>query len=298
MRVLITGAAGFAGGHLANHLRTRGHEVVGVRRRRESGDEAADLRDRDAARAVVARVRPDWIFHLAAEASVARSWRDPRRTIHDNVETTLNVLEAAGRARVLVAGSGEIYGPPASLPVTEDHELRPQNPYAVSKAAADLLARFYSDAHGVDVVRTRSFNHAGPGQSDQYVVSAFARQIAEAERRGATAVTVRTGELRARRDFTDVRDVVRAYALLLERAERGAYNVCSGVARSAADILAALAEKSLLEVDHETDPERIRKHEVMEIRGSRDKLTAATGWRPEIRFDQTLADTLDWWRRR
>ena len=208
------------------------------------------------------------------------------------------MLEAAGDASVLLAGSGEIYGPPRTLPVDESHELRPQNPYAVSKAAADMLGGFYSDAHGRRVIRTRAFNHFGPGQSDLYVVAAFARQIAEAEKAGDESVVVRTGNLEARRDFTDARDVIRAYALLLEGAEPGAYNICSGTSRSAADILAALAQESPLDVKHETDPARLRKHEVMDIRGSHEKLTGATGWQPEIPFEQTISDTLDWWRSR
>jgi GDP-4-dehydro-6-deoxy-D-mannose reductase len=216
--------------------------------------------------------------------------------MRNNVDATMNVLSASGDARVLIAGSGEIYGPPQELPVTERHELRPQNPYAVSKAAADLLAGFHADAYGTHVVRTRAFNHFGPGQTDLYVVAAFARQIAEAERAGGDGVVVMTGELAAKRDFTDVRDVVRAYVLLLERAEPGAYNVCSGESRAAGDILAALADQSPLDVRPETDPERLRKNEVMDIRGSHDKLTDATGWEPEIPFETTIKDTLDWWR--
>ena len=148
------------------------------------------------------------------------------------------------------------------------------------------------------MIRTRAFNHFGPGQTDLYVVAAFARQIAEAEKAGHESVVVRTGNLEARRDFTDARDVVRAYALLLEGAEPGAYNICSGTSRSAADILAALAQESPLDVKHETDPARLRKHEVMDIRGSHDKLTNAIGWQPEIPFEQTIRDTLDWWRSR
>jgi GDP-4-dehydro-6-deoxy-D-mannose reductase len=302
MRVLITGAAGFAGRHLADHLRAAGHDVIGIGRRPESPIEGdyvtADLLDPGAVRDAFAAARPDWVFHLAADASVTESWQDPAHTLRNNLESTLNVLEAAAGTRVLLAGSGEIYGPPTSLPVDESHELRPQNPYAVSKAAGDLLGGFYADAHGLPVIRTRSFNHFGPGQSDMYVVAAFARQIAEAEQRADKEVLVKTGELNARRDFTDVRDVVRAYVLLMESAEPGAYNICSGSSRSAADILAALAEESPLEVRHETDPARLRKHEVMDIRGSHDKLTSATGWRPEIAFEQTIRDTLDWWRSR
>jgi GDP-4-dehydro-6-deoxy-D-mannose reductase len=288
MRALITGSAGFVGRHLTEHLEAAGHEVVGVDRT------TVDLRDADATRAVFEGAAPDWVFHLAAEASVGQSWRDPKGTIRNNLETTMNVLDAAGGARVLLAGSGEIYGPPRELPVTEDHPLAPQNPYAASKAAIDVAGGWYAG----DVVRTRAFNHFGAGQSDQYVAAAFARQIAEAERRGDERAVVRTGELSARRDFTDVRDVVRAYVLLLERAEPGAYNVCSGVSRSAADILAALARESPLEVESRVDPGLLRKNEVMDIRGSHDKLTQATGWQPEIAFETTIRDTLDWWRSR
>ena len=302
MRVLITGAAGFAGGHLSRHLADAGHDVVGVGRAPESPVDfeyvTLDLRDQQAVTDTFERVAPDWIAHLAADASVGQSWKDPAGTMRNNFESTLSVLEAAGDATVLVAGSGEIYGPPQQLPVDEAHELRPQNPYAVSKASVDILGGFYADANGRRVVRTRAFNHFGPGQTDLYVVAAFARQIAEAERSGATEVVVRTGNLESRRDFTDVRDVVRAYVLLLESAEPGAYNICSGSSRSAADILAALAQESSLDVKHETDPARLRKNEVMEIRGSHDKLTNATGWQPAIPFEQTIADTLEWWRGR
>ncbi len=300
MRVLITGAAGFAGRHLAEQLRDAGHELTGLGRSPAAefaGDWIhADLSDPTAAREAVQRARPEWIFHLAASASVEQSWREPAATMRNNVDATLNVLEAAAGAKVLVAGSGEVYGPPAQLPVDETHELRPQNPYAVSKATTDLLAGFYADAHGLHVIRTRSFNHFGPGQSDAYVVAAFARQIAAAERAGEQEVVVGTGELGARRDFTDVRDVVRAYISLLEMAEPGAYNVCSGNSRSAEDVLTALAAQSPLAVRSEVDPGRLRRHEVMDIRGSHAKLTDATGWEPSIPFGQTIADTLDWWR--
>jgi GDP-4-dehydro-6-deoxy-D-mannose reductase len=302
VRVLITGAAGFAGGHLAAHLHEEGHDLVGVGRSPESPVDfhyvTLDLLDAETVRSTFERVKPDWIAHLAADASVGQSWDDPAGTLRNNLESTLNVLDAAGDATVLIAGSGEVYGPPRALPVDETHQLRPQNPYAVSKAAADLLGGFYDDAHGRRVIRTRAFNHFGPGQSDLYVVAAFARQIAAAEAAGQREVVVETGNLEARRDFTDARDVVRAYALLLEGAEPGAYNICSGTSRSAADILAALAQESPLDVTHETDPARLRKHEVMDIRGAHDKLTSATGWQPEIPFEQTIRDTLDWWRSR
>lgn len=296
MRALLTGAAGFVGGHLTRFAEERGTEVVGPSR------EEIDLLDADAVTRFVADVRPDAVFHLAALASVGDSWRAPAETLDNNTRATLNLLEAvragAPDAVVLAAGSGEQYGPVPEerLPVGEDEPFRPQNPYAVSKAAADLLAGFYADAHGLRVIRTRAFNHAGPAQAEIYVISAFARQIADAERAGKSELVLETGNLKPRRDFTDVRDVVRAYWLAAEQGEPAIYNVCSGVSVPVADILARLAALSDLRVEQRTDPSRLRKHEVMDIRGSHERLTAATGWRPEIELDRTLADTLDWWR--
>src|SRR5215207_9357772 len=268
MRALITGAAGFVGGHLSAYAADRGAEVVGPSR------EQLDLLDAGAVAATVADVKPDAVFHLAALASVGESWSAPAETLDNNTRATLNLLEAVREAApdavVLAAGSGEQYGPVPEerLPVTEDEPFRPQNPYAVSKAAADLLSGFYADAHGLRVIRTRAFNHAGPGQSDAYVVSAFAKQIAEAERAGQSELVMETGNLEPRRDFCDVRDVVRAYALLADRGEPAIFNVCSGVSVPVADILAGLARLTDVSVDQRTDPSRLRKHEVMDIRGS------------------------------
>ena len=296
MRAMITGAAGFVGGHLTAALVARGAEVIAPSR------DQLDLLDADACVRAVADARPDAVFHLAAIASVGESWRAPAETFDNNTRAALNLLEAvraeAPSALVLHAGSGESYGPVPEerLPVTEDEPLRPQNPYAVSKAAADLLAGFYADAHGLRVVQARAFNHAGPGQSDAYVVSAFARQIADAERAGRGELTLETGNLAPRRDFTDVRDVVRAYVLAAERGEPAIFNVCAGVSVAVADILAALTRLTDVAVEQRTDPTRLRKHEVMDIRGSHARLTEATGWEPEIALERTLADTLDWWR--
>ena len=242
---------------------------------------------------------PERVVHLAAAASVAESWRRPRETAEHNLATALSLLEAvraeAPAARVVIAGSGEVYGP-APPPIAEDAPLRPQSPYALGKASADLAAGLYADAHGLHVVRTRAFNHAGPGQSDAYVVSSFARQIAVAEAAGRREAVLETGDLRPRRDFTDVRDVVRAYRLAAEAAEPGVYNVCSGSAVAIGDILAGLASAARVAVEQRTDPGLLREHEVMELRGSHDRLTAATGWSPEIPLERTLADALGWWR--
>jgi GDP-4-dehydro-6-deoxy-D-mannose reductase len=247
----------------------------------------------------VADARPDQVFHLGALASVGRSWGDARATLVGNVEMTLGVLEAvrteAPAARVVHASSGEIYGRPERLPVDEDAALRPQSPYATSKAASDLLAGQYADAHALHVVRTRAFNHAGPGQSDDYVVGTLTRQVAEAEASGADEVVLRTGNPDARRDFTDVRDVVRAYAAAVEL-EPGAYNVASGRAASVRELIELLASATDVRLRHEVDPERIRPNDVPEVRGSAERLSKATGWTPQLPLARTVADALDQWR--
>ena len=289
MRALITGGTGFAGRHRAAHCAAAGDDVVLLAR-----SEGVDLLDPAATAEAVAAARPDAVYHLAAQAHVGRSWEDPATTLRDNLLMAVHVFEAvrtgAPGAAVVFASSGEVYGPPAQLPVTESAPLRPQNPYAVSKASSDLLARFYADAHGLRVVAARAFNHAGPGQEPIYAIASFARQIA----RGPVVVT---GNPDTRRDYTDVRDVVRAYRLLATAGEPGeAYNVCSGRTASAGELVRALAEQAGVEADHRVDPSLVRSHEVMEVRGSADKLRAATGWEPEIPLDRTLRDTVAWWR--
>jgi GDP-4-dehydro-6-deoxy-D-mannose reductase len=277
-------------------LVARGQDPVAPRR------EELDLLDASAVKAAVTEAAPSAVYHLAALASVPESWSDPRTTLLENVETTLNVLEAvreeAPSAVVVVAGSGEVYGAPSSLPVEESAPLSPQNPYAVSKAACDVLAAQYADAQGLRVIRTRSFNQAGPGQSDLYVLGTLTRQVAEAELAGADAATIRLGNLDSRRDFTDVRDVARAYADAVAGAPAGAYNVCSGRAVSVRELLELLASAARVEVRHEVDPTRVRAHDVPEIRGSAERIRAAAGWAPEIPLERTVADALESWRER
>ena len=244
-------------------------------------------------------VAPAVVHHLAARAHVGESWREPAAYLRDNTAMTLNLLEAvraeAPEAAVVVVGSSELYGPPASLPVDESAPLRPQNPYAVSKAGADLLAGFFADAHGLRIVRPRAFNHAGPGQEPIYAIASFSRQIAAGIVAGDATVRVVTGNPDARRDYTDVRDVVRAYRELGDAAEPGVYNVCSGRPASAAELLEALGRVTGVEIDHVVDDSLRRANEVMEVRGSYDRLRAATGWEPQIPLEQTLADTVAWW---
>ena len=287
----VTGGHGFAGRHLVALL----EDPVAPSR------SELDLLDAETVRRAIAGAAPGRVFHLAALASVARSWEDPRTALSDNLAMTVNLLEAvrqeAPAAAIVLASSSEIYGPPERLPLTEDEPLRPQNPYAVSKAACDLLAGQYADAHGLRVVRMRAFNQAGPGQSDVFVVSTIARQVAEAETAGASEAVIRTGNPDSARDFTDVRDTVRAYAEG-SALPAGAYNVCRGEATSVRALVELAGRVSGVKIRHDVDTERVRAHDVLEVRGSAERLTSASGWRPEIPLEQTVADAIAYWRAR
>ena len=287
----VTGGGGFAGRHLLESL---GGAVA-------PSHAELDLLDSDAVRRAIAAAAPERVFHLAALASVARSWVQPGAVLRDNLEMTVNVLNAvrdeAPQAVVVLASSSEVYGPPERLPITEDAPLRPQNPYAVSKAACDLLGGQYADAHGLRVVRVRAFNQAGPGQSDEYVVGTIARQVTEAEATGVGAAVVRTGNPDSARDFTDVRDTVRAY-VTASSLPSGVYNVCSGRATTVRTLVELAGRAARVEVSHEVDAGRARRHDVPEVRGSAERLAEASGWRPEIPLEQTVADAIDYWRER
>jgi GDP-4-dehydro-6-deoxy-D-mannose reductase len=291
LRAFVTGGAGFAGRHVLDRL----PGAVAPSR------EELDLLDPGAARAALREAAPDVVWHLAALASVGRSWEAPAETISENVSMTVNLLEAvrleAPGATVVLISSGEIYGPPQRLPVDEEAPLRPQNPYAVSKAACDLLGGQYADALGMRVVRLRPFNHSGPGQSDDYVIGTLTRQVAEAEAAGSDEAVVRTGNADSARDFSDVRDVARAY-VLAAGLEPGAYNVASGRAVTVRELIELVRAAARIPVRHEIDPARVRAHDVPEVRGSAERLEAATGWEPEIPLERTVADTLDAWRAR
>jgi len=261
-----------------------------------------DLRDPEAVRSAIRDVGPDVVYHLAALSSVGRSWEDPARTVRDNVTTAVNVLEAlrlgTSRARVVWVSTCEVYGAPASLPVSEAAPLQPANPYAVSKTTGDLLAAVYADAYDLDIVRVRPFSHAGPGQLPIFILSSLARQAAEGRIAGAEKIQIVTGNPDTRRDYTDVRDVVRAYRLAAEHASSDVYNVSSGRSISAAGLVSLLGElMAPTVVEHIVDPARVRAREVMDLRGAHDRLTAATGWEPQISFRQTVADTIAWWER-
>lgn len=294
MRAVVTGGLGFVGQHLVAHLLECGDEVVTLDR---SGDRAVDITDAAAVAAAVAEAAPHAVYHLAGWADVGGSWAHPRTVLRVNAEGTLNVLDAcraAGVSRVLSVSSADVYGlvTEAELPLTERSPLRPTSPYAASKVAADALAQQAFLGHDLGVVRVRPFNHLGPGQAEAFVAPALAARIARAERAGGGQVAV--GNLSARRDFTDVRDVVRAYRLLMESGEPGeVYNVCSGVAVAVQDLADRLVAMSTESVDLVQDPDLVRPVDLPVLRGDASKLTAATGWTPEIPLEQTLADLLD-----
>ncbi len=295
MRSLITGGRGFVGHWLADHLRGLGDQVVVI-------DQEVDVTDPTKLLAAVTEAAPDAIYHLAAMTHVGQSWDEPLRVVEVNVIGTAALLAAARECgtdpRVLVTSSAEVYGAvtdPTSLPLTEDSPTAPLTPYAASKLAAEALIAQAVLGHGQHVITVRPFNHIGPRQTPNFAVPALAKRIVEADRLGAPSIPV--GNLSARRDFTDVRDVVRAYRLLIESGRPGViYNVCSGrdvAIREIADDLLALAGTSL---GFETDPSLVRPVEVPVLRGDPGRLMEVTGWKPEIPLERTLADVLAYWR--
>jgi GDP-4-dehydro-6-deoxy-D-mannose reductase len=295
VRVLVTGSKGFVGHWLLGHLDSNGDDAVGL-------DTEVDVTDASAIAKAVTGIAPDAICHLAAQASVGASFVDRAGTYLVNTVGAVNVMAAALACdhppRVLLVSSSEVYGRvrPSELPVTEEAPLAPVSPYAASKAAAELAGVQAWLGEGLEVVRVRPFNHTGPGQRPDFVVPALAKQVADAAASGADALY--PGNLDPRRDITDVRDVVRAYRLLLDRGEPGeAYNVCTGSAVSIREIAERLLRVAGLDLPVVVDEERVRPIEVPELRGDPSKLESATGWRPEIGLDQTLADVVGYWKR-
>ncbi|MCU1493010.1 MAG: nucleoside-diphosphate-sugar epimerase [Acidimicrobiaceae bacterium] len=293
MHAFITGGSGFVGHWLRSHLEDCGDTV-------EVLPEHLDIGDAPGVRTALVAAAPEVVYHLAALAHVGQSWEAPEPTVQVNVLGTLNLLEAARSAdrppRVVLVSSAEVYGSGNGNALDESAPLLPVSPYAASKVGAEFLGVQAYLGRGLEVVRARPFNHVGPGQAESFVVSALARRVAEAERSGTE---VRVGNLAAARDFTDVRDVVRAYRLLAERGSAGeVYNVSSGVAVPIAEVLARLVALAKTEVVTVEDPSLFRPVDVPMLRGDASRLRAATGWAPEIPLDETLADVLEHWRSR
>ena len=313
--VLITGVTGFAGSHLVDYILAEhpGVEITGIQRWRSRTENIGhfadridlvecDLRDASSTRDLIDAARPDWIFHLAAQSFVPTSFTAPTESIETNLTGQLNLFEAVRRVgiepRIQIACSSEEYGlvHPDETPIKESNPLRPLSPYAVSKVGQDLLGFQYYQSYGLDVVRTRGFNHTGPRRGPVFVCSDFARQVAEIEK-GKREPVMNVGNLDAVRDFTDVRDMVRAYWCALEHCEPGSvYNLCSGKGYSIREVLDKLRAMSTVEIEVRTDPRRLRPSDVPLLLGDPTPFQERTGWRHQIDFDTTLHDILEYWR--
>jgi GDP-4-dehydro-6-deoxy-D-mannose reductase len=315
LRALITGAAGFAGSHLVDYLLAQTDwELDAFLWEKESRENLAadarvhvlsgDICREDSIHQAIAQTRPDYVFHLAALASVPDAWSNPAQTIVTNMTGQINLLQAIIREglnpHILIIGSADEYGlvAPEDLPVRETTPMRPNNPYAVSKIAQDMLGYQYYLSHNLPIVRVRPFNHIGPRQRESFVVAAFAKQIAEAEA-GFGPAALSVGNLEAQRDFSDVRDIVRGYYLAVTQGEPGeVYNMASERAHSIQAILDRLLSMSALQFDVELDPARFRPSDMPVLVGDSSKFCARTSWRAEISLPQSLRDTLDYWRQR
>lgn len=313
MKILITGINGFAGSHLTSYLGTMPDiQVAGLDLAPSPAIPAAgapapqvhccDLGDADAVRAALERERPGAVIHLAARAQVAGAWENAAAIMETNVVCTQTLMQAihevVPEARVLLISSSEVYGKaaPEEFPLTEDSPLRPNNPYSTSKVAQEFIGRQYVEAFGAAVVIARPFNHIGPRQVGNFVVPSFARQLAEMAA-GKREPVLRVGNLESSRDFTDVRDIVRAYFLLLTAGNPGeAYNVCSGKAYKISQMLDILLEYSQVKPEIEPIPELMRPSDTPVVIGNSSRLRSLGDWAPEVTIEQSLRDTLDFWR--
>ena len=315
-RVLVTGVTGFAGSHLVDYMLERGDcEIYGIQRWRSRTENIehfadkitileCDLRDATSTRDTLEKVRPEWIFHLAAQSFVPTSWIAPTESLTTNVLAQVNIFEAVRHmklnCRIQLACSSEEYGMVLAdeVPIQETNPLRPLSPYAVSKVAQDMLGYQYWMSFKVDSVRTRGFNHEGPRRGPVFVASDFAKQIADIEK-GRKAPVLSVGNLDAKRDFTDVRDMVKASWLALEKGEPGeVYNICRGQCWTIRETLDMLLGMTKAKIDVRQDPARLRPSDVQILLGDNSKFCARTGWKPTIPFEQTLRDMLEYWRAR
>jgi GDP-4-dehydro-6-deoxy-D-mannose reductase len=312
LKALITGAGGFAGGHLCQYLLAHTDwNLLGTVYPQQVETQPTeprlrlqhlDLREPEGVQALLEEVKPDYVVHLAAQSIPAISFDNPWDTLETNIRSQLNILHSARvldlRTRILVIGSNEEYGHPkkGDLPFTEESPLRPVNPYAVSKVTQDLMGLQFHLAYKLDVVRIRPFNHTGPGQSPRFVVPAFASQIARIEA-GLQEPVLKVGNLSAARDFSDVRDIVYGYHLAATKGQPGdVYNLASGQPHKISALLDTLLSFTDVNIRIETDPELYRPVDVPVVYGSAEKFYQSTGWVPEFSFEQTLKDTLDYWR--
>jgi GDP-4-dehydro-6-deoxy-D-mannose reductase len=316
LKVLITGITGFAGSHLAEYILDHhpGVQIYGIRRWRSRTENIEHLLDKltilecnlvdaSSVKALIADVRPDKIFHLAAQSFVPSSWNAPAESLTTNILSQLNIFEALRESKLLdcwvqIACSSEEYGMvyPNEIPILETNPLRPLSPYAVSKVGQDYLAYQYFMSYGIKAVRTRGFNHTGPRRGEVFVCSNFSKQAVEIEKKKRPPV-IYVGNLEAKRDFTDVRDMVRAYWLSTEKCQPGeVYNICSGNAIAISDLLNMVISNAKMKIEIKEDPARLRPSDVPLLLGDYTKFHQATGWKPEIPFSKTLSDIMNYWR--
>jgi GDP-4-dehydro-6-deoxy-D-mannose reductase len=309
MKALVTGINGFVGRHLYRYLREKGADVYGTVHPDESESPeggknifVADIRSGGALKRVVRRTRPEVIYHLAAQSFVPEARKDPCGAVDANILGSLNMMEAvrleAPTAKLVLPSSSDVYGRvrEEDLPLAEESPVAPVNMYAATKASMELIARVYGVDFGLRIVVLRLFSHIGPGQRPSFVCSSFAMQLAKIER-GEQEPVIYVGDLKPRRDFTDVRDIASAYWLAGKKIDANAcYNVASGRARSIEEVMQILKRLAKVDFEVKTDPSRLRKTEIPIVMGSSERFRKATGWRPEIAFEQTIGDMLEWWR--
>jgi GDP-4-dehydro-6-deoxy-D-mannose reductase len=315
MRIMITGITGFVGIHFLDYLNVTepGSEVMGISRHMDEFDKARypnlkitikliDLLNKDAVGIILSDFEPEYILHLASVSSVALSWQTPLESFVNNTNIFLNLVEEVRvykiKCRILSIGSSEEYGEvkESQLPLTEEHQLRPVSPYAVARVSQEMLSAIYAEGFNLDIVITRSFNHIGPEQRDKFVVSSFAKQLVQIANGADKEKKIITGDLSIVRDFLDVRDVVRAYYILLKQGEKNSvYNICSGNGTVLQDIITILSKLLNITIHTEVDPKLIRPNENRKIMGSYQKMKKDFGWQPEISLEQTLSDIIAYW---
>lgn len=309
MKSLIIGGAGFVGAYLIRHLRDDlNHEVIVTKMPQEQiAEKIAQVYDLNILQKeniiqLLEKEKPDYIFHLAAQSSVALSWKNPALTVDVNIKGSVNLLDAVRDSkqnpRILLIGSGEEYGRilPEETPIQEDNKLRPGNIYAATKACQNMIGKIYADAYDMDIIMVRAFNHTGPNQAPIFVVADFCKQVADIEC-GLQEPIIKVGNLNSKRDFTDVRDVVRAYGLLIEKGEKGhTYNVGNGHAVSIKALLEMIVSMSESIIEVEINPEKFRPIDIPVIEADISKLYECTGWKPQIELQKTIQETLDYYR--
>ena len=309
MKALVVGGGGFVGPYLVRHLKDElGYEVTVTKTEKETLAmygavvKNLDILDKNQISELLNEEKPDYLFHLAAQSSVAYSWKNPTLTVDVNIKGCVNLLEAVKDAdekpRVLLIGSGEEYGhiKKDECPIIEDNVLRPGNIYAATKSCQNMLGKIYSDAYGLDIMMVRAFNHIGPNQTPVFVVADFCKQVADIEK-GKQEPVIYVGNLSAKRDFTDVRDVVKAYALLVKGGKRGeTYNVGRGHAVAIEDILKEIVSMSDKDIEVKVDEKKLRPVDVPIIEPDIEKIKKEVGWEPVIELRQTLEETLEYWR--